>query len=231
MTTTEVTRRGFVKSGGALFVSLGVPIGIPVANIPDQPDPNKLASWLEIRSDNSILVRTGRTEIGTGMSAFYTQTVAEELRVQPDAITLIMGDTDKTPDGGYSAGFLSGAANVRKVAAYTYQALLGLAATQMSVPVSALSVTDGIVSGGGKTISFGQLVRGQQLDLKVPVTGKPMKFAPAGGASIGGLDWAGMDGLAVAGDPPMKPVSQYKVVGTSYPMPGIRDKVTGKTQW
>jgi nicotinate dehydrogenase subunit B len=229
--TTEVTRRGFVKAGGALFVSLGVPIGIPVPNIPDQPDPNKLASWLEIRSDNSILVRTGRTEIGTGMSAFYTQTVAEELRVQPDAITLIMGDTDKTPDGGYSAGFLSGAANVRKVAAYTYQALLGLAATQMSVPVSALSVTDGIVSGGGKTISFGLLVQGQQFDLKVPVTGKPMKFAPAGGASIGGLDWAGMDGLVVAGDPPMKPVSQYKVVGTSYPMPGIRDKVTGKTQW
>src|SRR5258706_5270022 len=29
----------------------------------------------------------------------------------------------------------------------------------------------------------------------------------------------------------MKPVSQYKVIGTSYPMPGIPDKVTGKTQW
>lgn len=29
----------------------------------------------------------------------------------------------------------------------------------------------------------------------------------------------------------MKPVSQYKVIGTSYPVPGIPDKVTGKTQW
>ena len=26
----------------------------------------------------------------------------------------------------------------------------------------------------------------------------------------------------------MKPVSQYKVIGTSYPMPGIPDKVTGQ---
>jgi hypothetical protein len=42
--------------------------------------------------------------------------IAEELSVRPETITLILGDTDKTPDGGYSAGFLTGAANVRKVA-------------------------------------------------------------------------------------------------------------------
>src|ERR1700687_2872004 len=29
----------------------------------------------------------------------------------------------------------------------------------------------------------------------------------------------------------MKPVSQFKVIGTSFPVPGIPDKVTGKTQW
>ena len=29
----------------------------------------------------------------------------------------------------------------------------------------------------------------------------------------------------------MKPVSQYKVIGTSFPIPVIPDKVTGKTQW
>ncbi len=40
-----------------------------------------------------------------------------------------------------------------------------------------------------------------------------------------------MDGLVVAGDPPLKPLSQYTVVGTSYPMPGVQDKVTGRTQW
>ena len=42
---------------------------------------------------------------------------------------------------------------------------------------------------------------------------------------------AGLDGLEVLGDPPMKPMSQYKVVGKSHPMPGTPDKVTGKTQW
>src|SRR5260370_37195773 len=111
---TGLTRRGFVKTGGALFVSLGMP-GFSADAGESQP----LASWLEIRSDNTILVRTGRAEIGTGSSAFYTQTIAEELSVRPEAITLIMGDTDKTPDGGYSAGFLNGASNLRKRAAYT----------------------------------------------------------------------------------------------------------------
>jgi nicotinate dehydrogenase subunit B len=235
---TGITRRSFVKAGGALFVSLAMPRGLYAkaddGHFPpdqNQLDPGKLASWLEIRSDGTILARTGRAEIGTGMSAFYPQMIAEELRVQPDCITLLMGDTDKTPDGGYSAGFLSGAANVRKVAAYTYQALLGLASTQLGVPTSALTVTDGMVSGGGKSISYGKLIEGHQLDLKIPVTGSPLGFAPAGSNSVAGLDWAGMDGLVVAGDPPMKPVSEYKVIGTSFPMPGIRDKVTGQTQW
>jgi CO/xanthine dehydrogenase Mo-binding subunit len=184
-----------------------------------------LTSWLEIRHDNTILVRTGRTEIGTGMSAFYAQVIAEELSVEPESITLVMGDTDKTPDGGYSAGFRSGAANLRKVGAYTYQALLGLAADKLRVPVSSLTVTNGVVSGGGKSIRYGELVQDQQLDLKIPVSGAPAKVDPASWNGI-----AGLDGLVVLGDPPMRPMSQYKVVGKSHPMPGTPGKVTGKTQ-
>src|SRR5580692_3416750 len=111
-----------------------------------------------MRCDNTILMRTGRTETGTGMSGYYTQAIAEELGVRPETISLIMGDTDKTPDGGYSAGFLSGMVNVRKVAAYTYQALLGLAATQLGVPVESLSVVDGVILGSGRKIRYGQLV-------------------------------------------------------------------------
>src|SRR5258708_76679 len=225
---TAITRRGFVKIGGALFVSFAVPAefcALPAENNTSL-DPSQLASWLEIRGDNTILARTGRTETGTGMSGYYTQVIAEELSVRPETISLIMGDTDKTPDGGYSAGFLSGMVNVRKVAAYTYQALLGLAATQLGVPVESLSVADGVISGGGKSIRYGQLVEGQLLDLKIPVTGEFAKAAPGKWVGVDGLD-----GLTVTGDPPMKPLNQCKVMGTSFPVPGIPDKVTGKTQW
>src|SRR3984957_11789935 len=158
-----ITRRGFVKMGGALFVSLTVPAGLSaeVAKVltphhANQLNPTLLASWLEIHSDNTILARTGRAETGTGMSAYYAQMIAEELNVRPEAITLVLGDTDRTPDGGPSAGFLWGA--------FTYQALLALASSQLGEPVSGLTAVAGIVSGGGKTISYGQLVQGQHLD-------------------------------------------------------------------
>jgi nicotinate dehydrogenase subunit B len=222
-----LTRRGFVKMGGALMVSFAFPgLSAGAAEVEAASATSNLTSWLEIRHDHTILVRTGRTEIGTGMSAFYAQVIAEELSVEPESITLLMGDTDRTPDGGYSAGFRTGAANLRKVGAYTYQALLGLAADKLHVPVSSLTVINGVVYGGGKTISYGELVQDQQFDLKIPVSGPPAKVDPASWNGI-----AGLDGLAVLGDPPMKPMSQYKVVGKSHPMPGTPGKVTGKTQW
>jgi CO/xanthine dehydrogenase Mo-binding subunit len=233
--STTLTRRGFVKMGGALFVSFALPTGFLAQTAESQDslqlnqlDPTLLASWLEIRSDNTILMRTGRTETGTGMSGYYTQAIAEELSVRPETISLIMGDTDKTPDGGYSAGFLYGMNNVRKVAAYTYQALLKLAAAQLDVPVGDLTVVDGVVSGGGKSIRYGQLVEGQHLDLKIPVSGEAARVDPS---SPNGNGMAGLDGFTVTGDPPMKAVKEFKVLGTSFPAGHIPGKVTGKTQW
>src|SRR5581483_7446880 len=172
--SSPITRRGFVKTGGVLFVSLclrgmaGATAGERRARV----GADRLASWLEIREDNTVLARTGRTETGTGMSGYYAQAIAEELGLRPEAISLLMGDTDRTPDGGYSAGFLTGMNNVRKVAAYTYQALLALAATRLDVPVSDLTVADGVIHGRGRSVSYGQLVQGQHLDLQIPVTGQ-----------------------------------------------------------
>ena len=107
-----ISRRGFVRIGGSLFVSLALPLRFAgrteAAENPTSIDPTSPASWLEIRSDNTIVARTGRTETGTGMSGYYPQAIAEELRVKPEVISLIMGDTDRTPDGGFSAGFLTG---------------------------------------------------------------------------------------------------------------------------
>lgn len=226
MNAIPVTRRGFVKGGGALFVSLYLPVTSATPKTHASVDPGQLASWLEIRRDNTVLVRTGRTETGTGMSGYYTQAIAEELSIRPEAISLLMGDTDRTPDGGYSAGFVYGMHNVRKVAAYTYQALLGLAAKELDVSVADLAVRDGVVAGGGKRITYGQLVQNQHLDLKIPVTGRRAHADPTAWVGINSLE-----GFTVSGDPPLKPVREFKVIGTSFPVPGIPDKVTGRTRW
>ena len=177
-----LTRRAFVKVGGALFVGVSLPAvlsrGSTVEAAGTTLDPTQLTSWLEIHEDGRILARTGRTETGTSASAFYAQVIAEELDVPAASVTLVMGHTDETPDGGYSAGFLSGAGNLRKVAAYTRQALLGLAATRLDVPAATLTISNGVVSGAGKRVSYADLVRGQQLDLRIPVAGSQPRADP-----------------------------------------------------
>ncbi len=229
LTTPTLTRRAFVQAGGALCVSVAMPGLGGAAPAGDAGpggslDATKLASWLEIRSDGTVIARTGRTETGTGMSGFYPQMIAEELGIRPEVITLITGHTDETPDGGWSADFINGVQNLRKVAAYTHQALLGLASTHLGVPASSMTVANGVVTGGGRSVAYADLVKGQRLELTVPVTGGLAKMNPDG--SMGNFT-----GISVTGNPPLKSVKDYTVIGTSHPMPSIPAKVTGKTIW
>lgn len=224
-----LTRRDFVKVGGALVVTVAALPDVFTSNGASAeaatPDATSLASWLEINADGTIIAKTGRAEMGIGMSAYYPQMIAEELSVRPESISLVMADTDRTPDAGWSASLMDGAQNQRKVAAYAYQALLSLASTTLGAPVSGLTVKDGVVSGGGRSVSYADLVKGQQLQLTIPVTGSLPKMNDTG------TNISGTAGMQVTGTPAMKSVADYKVIGTSYPSPQIADKVTAKTQW
>ena len=219
-----LTRRHFVKAGGALFVGFGL-AGVDgltnsaeAASTRNSLDATLPESWIEIHPDNTILIRTGKSDFGQSTTfTAYRQIVAEELNTRFEAITtVVMGDTDRTPDGSGAFDFLgSGMPNIRKAAAYTYQALLDLGSQRLGVPKSALSVKDGVLSGGGKSMSYGDLVKGQQLKLTIPIKG----------------DLTSIMGLTVDGNPPMKPVSEYTVVGKSFRNSVTASKVAAKENW
>jgi len=219
-----LSRRNFVRTGGALMVGFGL-VGVdglknsakaaPTKNSLDATLPE---SWIEIHPDNTILIRTGKSDFGQSTTfTAYRQIVAEELSASFEAITtVVMGDTDRTPDGSGAFDFLgSGTPNIRKAAAYTYQALLDLASQRLGVPKNQLSVKEGVVSGGGKSMSYGDLVKGQQLKLTIPVKG----------------DLTSVMGLSVDGNPPMKPVSQYTVIGKPFRNSVTASKVAAKETW
>src|SRR5579872_4409873 len=176
-----LSRRGFIKAGGILVVGFSFAGPELLRGDTAKPavfknslDPALPSSWIEIHPDNTVLIRTGKSDFGQGSTfTAYRQIVAEELSVPFEAITtVIAGDTDRTPDGSGAFDFLGrGTPNIRKAAAYTYQAMLDLASEKLGVPKDKLSVKDGIVSGGDKTISYGDLVKGQQLKLTIPVMG------------------------------------------------------------
>lgn len=219
----KLSRRGVLKSGGALLVGFGVigDVSIPPAraSIPKNTlDPTQPGSWIEIHPDSTILIRTGKSDFGQGTTyTAYRQIVAEELSAPVDSITtVIMGDTDRTPDGSGAFDFLGrGQPNIRKAAAYTYQALLDLASKRLGIPKDRITVKDGVVSGGGKKMTYGDLVKGQQLSLTIPVTG----------------DLSTPMGLTVTGNPPVKPVSQYTVIGKPFRNSVIASKVSAKEKW
>jgi nicotinate dehydrogenase subunit B len=231
-----LTRSKFVKGAGAMVVAgslvglagveaktssaavFGTSTGSEVVPLLPgtlhSPDPTQTASWFTINADGTVVMRTGIAEMGQGSaSTAFAMIAAEELNIPYAAITqVVMGDTDRTPGGGIAAGYMFlGAPNIRAVAATMYQALLSMASTQLGVPVANLTVTDGVVSGGGKTVSYGKLVSGQAFNLTIPVTGSASSFL----------------GLTVLAAPPVKPVADYKIIGTSIPMRTIPGIVTG----
>ena len=220
-----LSRRQFIKAGGVLIVGGGLVgpnvlkgDGAKPAAMGNSLDATLPNSWIEINPDNTVLIRTGKNDFGQGtVFTAYPQIVADELSVPFEAITtVVQGHTDRTPDGSGAFDFLGeGMPNIRKVAAYTYQALLDLASERLGVAKDKLTVKDGIVSGGGKTVSYGDLVKDQQLKLTIPVSGS----------------LTGIEGLKVEGKPPMKPVSEYTVIGKSFKNPAITAKVTAKENW
>lgn len=215
---TRVSRRGFLGAGGVMLVMLGLPAGAQGIAATGSLDAAKPASWIEIHADSTVTIRTGKCDFGqSSIYTAYRQIVAEELSMPVEAITnVISGDTDRTPDGGGTFGLLRNAStNMRKAAAYTREAVLELAAQRFGVARSALTISKGVISGGGKSARYGEIIAGQDLRLTIPVEGKLTDFR----------------GLVVTGNPPLKKLADYTEVGKSILNPSIRPKMAGQMQW
>jgi nicotinate dehydrogenase subunit B len=218
----RLSRRSFVKAGGVLVVGFGF-FGARGAKAAGRMDGNAFdaslpQSWIEIHPDNTVLFRTGKSDFGQGtIYTAYRQIVADELDMPFEAITTVVSaDTDTTPEGGGTFGLLGeGTPNIRKAAAYTRLAILQLASEELGVPKDQLKTGDGKVSGGGKVIAYGDLVKDQELKLTIPVTG----------------DLTSIFGLRINGDPPLKPASELKVVGKSYKNSIVTSKVRHEELW
>jgi len=217
----KLSRRSFLGAGGALLVyaSLAPRDALAqAAKVTTSLDPTLPASWIEIRSDNTVRFRTGKCDFGqSSIYIAYPQIIAEELGMPLEAITsIVSGDTDRTPDGGGTFGLLrTNVVNLRKAAAYTREAILELASRRFGVPRDQLAVNEGVVSGGGQSLTYGKLVQGQDLKLVIPVRGNATDFS----------------GLIVEGNPPLKPVSTYTIVGKPFRNPSIPLKVKAETLW
>jgi CO/xanthine dehydrogenase Mo-binding subunit len=225
----ELSRKSFLKGGGALvvaFSSLGAGIagraqaaGGPFGSNPI--DPSAVDSWIVINADNTASIKTGGIRQGTGSDTGLVQIAAEELGMEMDQINFIGDDTNVTPNTGgkYASNTIMGSAGsgTRAAAAWARQTLVGLASTHLGVPVASLSVSNGVVSGDGKSVTYGRLLGGRLFNVELPAS-YDLKDASNGFIPVGLLP-----GVA-----PAKPVASYTIVGTSPPRIDIPAIVTGQ---
>jgi nicotinate dehydrogenase subunit B len=201
----HVPRRDLLKGAGALLVCFALPA--PLSAQAAAPWPKTIAedridSWLAVKADGSVTCFTGRVDLGTGIRTALAQIVADELDVDFDRVTMVMGDTARTPDQGTTSASYTiqrAAIPIRHAAADARKMLLKLASDRLGIPVADLRIGSGIISSprAGKSISYGELIGDKHFDLRVSNRGRTKK------------------------------PSEYTLVGKSVPRNDIPGKATG----
>ncbi len=165
-------------------------------------DNPRLDQWVSFPEPGQVRVSTGRVEIGQGVLTAMLQIAAEELDVAPERIVLQTGDTDLTPNEGYTAGSQSiqfGGVVLRLVCAEVRGLVLDHAAAAFGYARADLAIEDGRITRGGAPTGhdYWSLARG--IDLARHASGRV----------------------------PIKRASEHRVVGKSAPRVDLAAKVFG----
>ena len=163
-------------------------------------------AWLEVLANGQIRIYTGKLELGQGIRTAIAQVAAEELDHDINNVEVVLADTARTPNEGYTVGSGSieqSAMAVRFAAAAARQKLLELSAQLLNTPIEQLTIKAGKIStvSGNQAITFNQLLNGKQITDKVQAAVK------------------------------LKPKENYTLVGKAIPRSDINRMVRGEEHY
>ena len=188
---TEATTQDYLDRPDQLLVVRDIPGGEAVE------------IFVIVAADGRITAFNGHVDLGTGIGTALGQIVAEELDVPFDRVTMVLGDTARTPNQGptiASETIQVSAKPLRQAAATARQALLARAGERLALPASDLRIENGIViapAPDNRALSFGELVAGEP---------RLVRIDPAA---------------------PLKPVESYRIVGQPVSRVDLPAKATG----
>ena len=119
--------------------------------------------WFEITSDNQVVLYSPKVEMGQGTFTGLAQLAADELEVRIDQIQVVHAPTasgvvDPMSTGGSLS--ISGLwMPLRELAATMREMLKAEAARILAADVSSLTVGEGVISSGGSSMTFGEVVQ------------------------------------------------------------------------
>ncbi len=219
---SRLSRRSLLKAGGALVVSIGMPIALDAVlrigeafaqGVRPPLTPEQLSSYIAVNGDGTVSAFLGKTDMGQGLFVAIGQMVAEELDVPFKAVTVIMGDTASSVNQGGasgSTGIQRGGRQLRMAAAEARRVLVEMAAAKLALPPDALTVTDGVIHAkaeASKKVSYAELIGGRYFNVE--------------------LNWNKEldNGLYAPGKAQPKDWKEHKIVGQPIPREDIAPKV------
>jgi len=207
----EIKRRDFFKLlGGGIFIFVYPFDPFKFSELPSQQGRSlskDFNAFLQINEDGLVNCYTGKIEMGQGAITSLPQIMADELEVPYERVKMFMGDTDLCPfDRGTNGSqtIRSFSLAMRAAAAEAKAVLLMLASDRLGIPVSRLTVKDGVISDSTNPKSqviYGELTKGKKIEKH--------------------LD----------GRPDLKDFTKFRYVGKPYLHQDARLKVTGEAQF
>jgi isoquinoline 1-oxidoreductase subunit beta len=178
-----IDRRSFLKlsgAAGAAGFALGVfpataqqPAAAPAGLKPTQQP----AGFIAIAPDGTVTITCNRMDMGQGIETGLAMIAAEELDCDWAKVKSAFGsEQGQYVDPmigmhltGGSASIKNSYAQYRELGARTKAMLLAAASKKLGVPPADLKVANGVVTGGGKSLSYGALAA-DAMKLPVPET-------------------------------------------------------------
>ncbi len=209
----ELARRDFFKflgAGIAVFAvakdSLARQETAPTRGFHQEDLPENITAWLHIGEDGNVTAFTGKVEVGQNVRTALAQTVADELRVPFDSVTMVMADTALTPFDFGTVGSRSMptmSPQLRRVASAARDLLVDAAAKEWNVSAEGLTAANGKVTdpASGRSLKYGELARGKTLAQNLPA------------------------------EDPVTPPDQWAIAGKPIPKKHARSFVTGEHQY
>ena len=201
MNRGTINRREFLETGVAAGASLLIGFHLPAFDrgATQSFKPN---AWIEIRPDGVVTIWTGRSEMGQGVKTAMPMIVAEELEADWTRVQVAQADADPAYGDQFTVGsrsVRSGFEPLRRAGAAAREMLIGAAALTWKVPREACRARNGMVE---------HVATGRRL----------------GYGSLAALAAT----LPVPADPPLKPPSEFRILGTRVPRVDTPDKVSGE---
>ena len=186
-------RRDFLKVSGSAAGGLALAFYLPAARMAQAADGGSPNAWVKIAADNTVTIMVARSEMGQDVYTSMPMLIAEELEVDVNAIKVEFAPPAEVYINSLLGGQLTGGSTavrdawekLRKAGASARMMLVAAAADNWGVDASKCSAANAMIKG------------------------------PGGKKATYGSVAAKASTMEVPKEVPLKPASQFKIVGNT----------------